>query len=300
MTIRSEFGLHDVEVQPLQKYLSKNSLDWKDETINNSRAVGIEIELENHELKQNPSAYAWRAVDDGSLRNHGIEWITLPIAASEAPQALYELLRECISDRCCFGPRTSVHVHVNAQDLTPSQVKKIVQIYCIFEQVLYNFVGKSRSKNIYCVPLFDTNLTREFSAARLGNITERWSKYTGLNLIPLRDKGTIEFRHMHGSSDPVKLSRWIRLILRLFDYVVDPKFDDKDFAKTIEFANSTTDFNALLKDVFKEDTYLLKCNGWEDVKEGVISMQQMYSRATIVAGLSTQRVAEAPFYQVKG
>lgn len=294
MTILSEFGLREVKAAPIKKYLSKEAQAWQGETINSSRAIGIEIEVENHKVTNEPPI-CWQIVDDGSLRNHGAEWITTPILASEAPGALYSLLRESLSDECCFGPRTSVHVHVNAQDLMPNQVKKIVQLYCVFEHSLYNFVGKNRNKNIYCVPLYDTGLTREFRSHRISHICERWSKYTGLNLMPLTSKGTIEFRHMHGCSDPVKLCRWIRLILRLFDYITDEKFEENKFMKQL---SPKADFGDLLKSVFKEDTHLLKCSGWDDVKDGIISMQQMYGRISAIADITSKRVIEAPFYQL--
>lgn len=297
MSILSDFRLDAVERQAVEKYLNAAAREAQTETINSERLVGIEIELENFNLKATPSAYVWREVGDGSLRNNGAEYVSSPIAACDAPKALYDLLVVCLHDQCCFGPRTSSHVHVNVQDLSANQVKQIVQLYCVFEKVLFNFVGKGRAKNIYCVPLYDTSLMREFNTRRIGPITEVWSKYTGLNLIPLREKGTLEFRHMHGSNDPVKLSRWIRIILRLFDYVLDPKFSARDFDKTMQAIGPHFDFDSLFRPIFKEDAQYLEFSGWPDVKQTVGALHQAYSSNTVISNLSAQRVVESPFYR---
>lgn len=298
MTIRSDFGLGEVTAQKIKDRFKKRTLEVETETINNSRCVGIEVEVENHQLNETPSEYIWQHVGDGSLRNNGEEWVTTPIAAEDAPKALYELLRVCLSDQCSFGPRTSTHVHINAQDLNQVQVKNIVQLYCVFEKVLFDFVGKNRAKNIYCVPLYDTNLMRQFNQHSLGNSLESWVKYTGLNLLPLREKGTLEFRQMHGSSDPTKLTRWIRILLRLYEFVLSPKMSTKNaFTELMTSLGPDFDFHALLRDVFKEDSQLLPFTGWRDVKVQVTALQQAYGMNNIISRINAQRVVEAPFYQ---
>jgi len=216
-----------------------------------------------------------------------------------APSALYELLQISLDQCCSFGPRTSVHVHVNAQDMEPSQVKALTMLYCVFENVLFNFVGKNRSKNIFCVPIADTTLMREVKRRSIGTIVDGWSKYTGFNLKPLASKGTIEFRHMHGSSDHVKLSRWIRLILRMFDYVTKKGFSGAKFESLCLKKDHEIDFRTLMNEVFGEDAALLHLHGWHDVKNSVSALHQAFVINNLITPIITSRVLESPFYSFK-
>src|SRR5690348_5544085 len=92
------------------KHLKANVPDLP--VIESQQLVGIEIEIENWTSKQSEVSRVWSSKDDGSLRNNGIEWVSTPIVAAQAPFALYHLLNDVVSPVCCFSPRTSVHIHL--------------------------------------------------------------------------------------------------------------------------------------------------------------------------------------------
>jgi len=298
MTILSDFGLRQVEPRNPVKHgcFSERTQQADLETINNDRAIGIEVEVENHSLLAEPNEHLWVRVGDGSLRNNGEEWITHPIKAQFAPAALYELFQVSLDQCCSFGPRTSVHVHINAQDMEPNQIKALTMLYCVFENVLFNFVGKNRNKNIFCVPISETGLMRELKRRSIANTVDSWAKYTGFNLQPLSSKGTVEFRHMHGSSDHVKLSQWVRIILRMFDYVTSKRFSEKQFETLCLEMDRNFDFHSLMTEVFGEDAGLLRLNGWTDVKGSVSAMHQAFVNNNLITPIVNTRVVESPFY----
>lgn len=166
-----------------------------------------------------------------------------------------------LAKNCCFSPRTSVHIHLNMQDFTTPQVFDYVLLYTLFEKLFYKFCGRGRIKNIYCVPLIDTDLLVQLSEKQPE--TAGWSKYTGLNLLPLQNYGTIEFRHMHGTNDVGKLCVWIDMITKLKEYVRSTD------TRTIrnEIINMTDDypFGELLVNIFGDAAQYFKFEGLSDI-----------------------------------
>jgi len=97
-------------------------------------------------------------------------------------------------------------------------------LYLCFESLLYKFAANNRDKSIFCVPLshagYVRNLRELFNYSKtnrpyFSDIFKRWHKYTGFNLHPIQELGTIEFRHLSGTDDVSHISKWISLILAL-------------------------------------------------------------------------------------
>jgi hypothetical protein len=230
--------------------------------VESNHVIGIEVEVEAVQASGISLMNAWYTEADGSLRNNGIEFITHPIEAMYAPFALNHLMNDYMTTQSCFSPRTSVHVHLNAQDMTHEQVLNLVIVYSLWERLLFQFAGRGRMKNVYCVPLTECSLLNNLVSK--GSFNERnWSKYTSLNLLPLGSHGTLEFRHMHGSRDVEKLSTWINLICKLKDYVL--KNDTKTIRSMVGSMDDGFPFEDLMKDVFGEFTKVLKYNSSDDI-----------------------------------
>lgn len=195
--------------------------------------VGIEVEVENVNLDLWEHTIAgWSVTKDSSLRNNGAEFISVPLPLECVPQAitaLYLTLKKGQKATPDFSWRTSLHVHLNVRTLTPNQVAALLVAYLVFEQEFFAFAGQKRDRVNFCVPLSDTTLStylREFFAGKrsLGDLCEIWHKYAAANVIPLAGstkdvkagkKGTIEFRHMGGTADPIRVVQWINLLVRL-------------------------------------------------------------------------------------
>jgi len=294
-TILSFYGLREARSADVGSLFSKQPTVV--EEVTSTRLIGIEVEVENHDAK-NPVSGSWHMEVDGSLRNTGVEWISSPLEAKWGPYALRELMGECLGKDCCFSPRTSIHIHVNVQDLDREQVIDSVLLYSVFEPLFYRYTGRGRIKNIYCVPLFDTNLLTSIGSRSLESTRESWSKYSGLNLLPIGDKGTLEFRHMHGTFDHKKVSIWIRLLTKLVDYVDQQK--TKNIRQMVLSMDRSFDYLELLKEIFGTDYVYLKYQNYYDIANSINNVKQAFVRpATTTRLLSSIKKTSLYFQGVK-
>lgn len=287
-TIRETYGLDAVVAHKITG-MSSITTPY---VCKSQELIGIEVEVENiRDLTTNPNK-VWVIDEDGSLRNNGREFITKPIPASSAPVALEYLMNNYLNKKCCFSPRTSVHIHLNMQDFTQDQVKDYILLYSIFEKLFYKFTGRGRMKNIYCVPLIDTDLLVRLGERR---ILDGWSKYTGLNVLPLQNYGTIEFRHMHGTSDVGKLTMWINLITSLKEYVrATPTASIRS-----DISNMDDDYayEELLKNIFGEAAAGLKYEGLVDVS--YLPAKQALASSKSLVNVRNAAQPKSDFYSFK-
>jgi hypothetical protein len=265
--------------------------------------VGIEVEVENTVIQNGiPTGSPWRTEADGSLRNNGMEFISKPIPASFVPGALQQLLASILGADCHFSPRTSVHVHINAQDMETHQVQDLVLVYSVFEKLLYKFAGRGRIRNIFCVPIVETSLLQGMLENGVGS---NWSKYTGLNLCPLWEGknnrsayGTIEFRHMHGTFSVEKLCLWVQMITKLKTYIMQSS--TKDIRSMILSMDDSFDYDGLLRTIFGDTAQVLKFSDIDDVKAGYLATKTAFASSKNLSRITGSVNAAAPFYKFKG
>lgn len=220
--------------------------------------VGVELELEKVSLKNNPPS-SFTMVNDGSLKLSGKEFVTVPIRFCYLEQELNRLFssigKPLISSRC------SVHIHLNVRDFTQQELYRFILLYLIFERSLFNFSG-GRDNNIFCTPLFSYLPMVKQEVNRLredGGITRmEWKKYYALNLNPIWGNGdegssrlgTVEFRHMAGTTDVTRILDWISLIVSL--KIAAKKFTTEDLLVHISTMNTTSGYNWLVREVFRD------------------------------------------------
>lgn len=179
--------------------------------------VGIEIEVEN------TSAIfptGWARHRDASLRgDNALEFIThYGFRLGHTFNLLNDLSTHIEYVRkinkkpslFSFSERTSTHVHLDCRTLTLDQIRSFVQLYILFEDSLFEYSGASRKENIFCIPLRKSYLLGMYNL--IETYIRRWEKYAAFNLTSLRDKGTVEFRHMEGNCDPYRIFRWCLLL----------------------------------------------------------------------------------------
>jgi hypothetical protein len=214
-----------------------------------SPLIGIEVEVENiNQLGQ--INHSWRVERDGSLRNNGQEFISKPLKPEQVETAI-EHLFDALDKNAHFSPRTSVHVHMNCRELTFMQVYNIVLLYQCFEDLLYGFAGRERKKSIFCVPIGNTNYYNGFRRACSSDQLVAWSKYTGLNIAPLREYGTVEFRHLRGTNDKQVIYKWLHFLYKLWSYAVSQSTDKLE-AMIVHYSNNRN-FNDFGEIVFGSD-----------------------------------------------
>lgn len=192
-------------------------LGLNESELNQARnfVAGIECEIESVNSRHDLAGF--RATEDGSLRNHGIEFISQPLEKNSLMYAFKDLHARIVYDEPseAFSPRTSTHVHINCRNLSEENAKQLVLFYALFEEYFFAMVDKDRRHNIHCVPLTETFLPSIYKYPLLKGMTQ-WHKYTALNILPLAKQGSIEFRHLQGTNDANLLDEWLTTLDNLW------------------------------------------------------------------------------------
>lgn len=130
-----------------------------------------------------------------------------PILASMHSQGLEKLLSEIILQP--QNDSAGVHVHVEANDLSPRQLGSLVYGYDMVEGLVESSYRRTRRNY---AKLRDTKQTMEIlksaKTAEKASRVERGERYTTLNLQALDQHGTVEFRAMGNVYEYDHLIRW--------------------------------------------------------------------------------------------
>lgn len=190
-------------------------------------SYGLEIEAEGVPaggldwLRVLPGVWATHV--DNSLRD-GIEFV------SNGPRAFEDLPAdiEALNGACktlgfvpVFGFRTSLHVHMNASDLTVRQLMNLFTLYTIFEVPLVMMGGEERRGNVHCLTVHDTagviESLRDFLLGRtaFSQLLSRERRYAAFNWASLQAHNTIEFRSHRGTSDVKTIMAWVTVLHHL-------------------------------------------------------------------------------------
>lgn len=191
---------------------------------------GVELEVERGSVPAGFDGQSfWNVIEDGSLRDSGLEFVSNPLAPNDVELAL-PIFYTWLNDLHYRGSiRTSTHVHANVLDHTLEELGATLATYAILEPLLFQVCGEDREENIYCVPWYRTKDQAEIAGRAIAR--ERMSalttscKYSSLYLEPVIRFGTIEFRQAPLFSQQSELEFWMQLI-RAITYVAPTKWDD--------------------------------------------------------------------------
>jgi hypothetical protein len=242
--------------------------------------VGIEVEIERvnspSSIMGNSNHHIWNPTEDGSLRNNGVEFVSIPLLTQDVEFSLINLFSALRSNARWrgyeFTERTSVHVHVNVLDMTMEQIRTLIMAYMLVEPALYDYVKGGRKDNIFCVPVKEsffggTGMINIFSRINdglfLSTIRSLWSKYTGFNLLPIIEHGTVEFRHMKGTDNIPYLLKWINLLVGLKKFAME--VDYNSFVERIISVNTTSEYQPLINSILVDPSVIP--NTYQYVKE---------------------------------
>ena len=187
--------------------------------------LGVEVEVEaNKPLPQEGERIGdWVVDHDNSLRGqYQAEFILngpLPAVRTVAAiKHLSQLLEDCeVQDSF----RTSVHVHVNVQDLTLNQLKNFIYTYLLLERVLVEYSGKERKNNRFCLRVEDAEGIMN-PLEKLFTQKEKFvlplpdqNRYASINLDAIGKYGSLEFRSMRGTINKDVLTTWVKALVFL-------------------------------------------------------------------------------------
>lgn len=259
--------------------------------------IGIEIEVENVQAHACTAYTVWSVHNDGSLRNSGYEYVTAPINGKRIPFALNQFFR-CMSPDIQFSPRTSIHIHLNVLDLTPVQIAGLLTTYMVVEPLLYRFVGGNRDKNNFCVPLNEAawnDLIKRFTSETFSVPEMPNHRYLGVNIDAVRKFGTLEFRHLGGTSDVNKIMKWIGLIMSLKTFAIAHPFEA--IRDRIVRLNSNSLYSMFINDVFPYPwhTYLSSASFQQDMEEPVSRVKRLTVKNDFLISLKKQLSNKSEF-----
>jgi hypothetical protein len=197
---------------------------------------GIEIETEGRNLSLIVPPQ-WKIEDDGSLRGQfpteRAEYVLKkPLDLQKAIDAVTKL-REMQDDNKAvlnFSFRTSVHVHVNVQQLTFPQYLNMIYTYLLLEEPLVRYCGKERVGNRFCLRLQDAEglldylfmLFRQgYSAMR--HINGDAVRYAAINVAATAKYGSLEFRSLKGNMDVPYITTWIQALDHIRSFAMEMK-----------------------------------------------------------------------------
>ena len=195
--------------------------------------VGIEIEVESSEVDTHSIA---QAIDEGhltgwaldlnehSLRGgslgweikttgRGIEMDTVWAALSQ----LYPIVRGSTGSW-----RAAVHTHVDVNELTYPQRALVLGLGYALDRSIFALVSPERTESNFCVPLDhkpNEVLTAVKTMARIHQ-PRPYGKYSSININPMSDLGTFEFRHMKTPASGTTVSSVNSMLQDIYKFVV--------------------------------------------------------------------------------
>lgn len=208
------------------------------QTIRNLRPtsgeVGLEIECEGNKFSKDPPYVVkpWKYVKDGSLRGHdNAEYIFKePLKFEEVEPAVRDLWDMFKRDGTILDEsnRTSVHVHMNAQNFYINRLCSFLALYICVEDILTEWCGDHRVGNLFCLrtsdaPAILTTLKSFFRDGGHSSIPDHYH-YAGLNASALFKFGSIEIRSLRGCTDPETIIQWVKILERIYKLSAD--FED--------------------------------------------------------------------------
>jgi len=202
--------------------------------------IGIENEVEGVNRNRLERLPYWSIVEDGSLRNGAEFVLSEPLMGQDIIDALNGLEQYCSGIRVKQSVRTSIHIHIDVRDLSVQQLLNMVGLYLVMEKAIYRYHKKDydREGNIYCLPFYKANkhiyalggLSKILSLregdddryveADIRNSLQPLNKYYGLNLASLFRFGSLEFRHMEGTTSASEILEWINILMSIKKYAV--------------------------------------------------------------------------------
>lgn len=224
--------------------------------------IGVEVELErvNRLRIENPEFHEyWKTTDDGSLRDGGKEYVlSRPFTGADLEKALTLFDAEIAQSGhpIQISDRTSVHIHVDVRNLTYAQLTKFVCIYAIFEEALFNFVGRKRKNNIFATSLSNAEGSLHMlggkgddpNADEVTHTLMHFTKYSACNIAAVATYGSLEFRNHEGTYDVGRIMKWINILLLMKKAATTLELPPQDIFSSIS-VNGTS---AFFRDVFGE------------------------------------------------
>lgn len=195
-----------------------------DDVADSTTFVGIEVEVEG--LPEPPYIGMWIREDEGSLHNHGIEYVTQqPLAGAVIVEALDLLQEYLVSERPLLSKDCSLHVHIDVSDLTVEQCVRFINLAFLLEPLLADTYYPDRADNVFCQQYANNASLAAQASRRLIAWLDRplmppvlESRYAGVNVNSCSTLGTVEFRGHGPTYNKDTILEWVNVLIALKTY----------------------------------------------------------------------------------
>lgn len=239
-----QFGV-EFEAYNVDKEILRNALI--------SAGIACENEFYNHTTRR-----YWKIVSDSSLRGNQTFELVSPILYGESGieemKTVCRVLNECGAkvNRSC-----GTHVHINASNINLRTWKRIYINYARLENVIDDFMPKSRKDNncTYCKGYknfrnFEEKMERFSSLQQIDRFFG--SRYYKINPKSYARHNTIEFRQHSGTVEFEKISNWLLFLHNLITFSESRLVSNPTLEGLAEFNNNE------IMNYFKQRTNKLK------------------------------------------
>jgi len=188
----------------------------------NGLRFGIELEVERYRDAYDELGF-WTLERDTSLRDDGAEYVSHPLQPDAVPHALLEAKQSMTEHNVRATWRCGVHVHINVQYWTWGQLLQFAVLSTLVEPYLFEKFAEGRETSHFCVPTWANTrlvdaITADATSLRAGirdyaRLTLlNCSKYASINYKPIQGMGTVELRHLPGTTDTNKVQKFVEFL----------------------------------------------------------------------------------------
>lgn len=242
------------------------------------RDIGIEIELEGANL--GVECAGWEAHSDGSLRPNpeSVEYVLARPYPHRDVASLLSTLQVTLEKngaKLNLSDRCGVHIHINCQQLTVSQVMCFICAYLILEEALVKWCGEDREGNLFTLRAKDAEglvgmLITAANAENFNNFNSEY-RYSSINVASLLKFGSLEFRSLRTTKDFAVINTWANMLMRIKEYAITFKHP-----REIIEGVSAGGFMQFPKTVLGDMAELIQCKGLGiTVAEGARRVQEI-------------------------
>jgi hypothetical protein len=182
--------------------------------------VGVELEIEGTNLPHDVVGFTEKP--ENSLRGESVEYVTKGAMTRGTLDTRLTDLCEKLQGRAKLTVRASTHIHLNMQRCTVRVFLGTLILFTCIEPLLLRICGPLRNGNLFCMPTYDTGditqYTESLSHYLIHGAYSSWpkrGKYASLNIDPVREFGSIEFRCFPNSVDKDEILKWCDWVINI-------------------------------------------------------------------------------------
>lgn len=185
----------------------------------------VEVQHYNHHVQS-----VWKLINDASVTSGvgdgGMEAVSPILQGEEGYRQLSLMLTAIVETGGKVDKSCGLHIHHDANDLTPAQVAKLVGIYVTNQHLMDQLVSRSRRAGAarYCMPVSTDEHDRIQDTLKGGHRVGAHlvSRFKTINVMSYPKYGTIEIRQHQGTLSTKKITAWHKVGQAMVHAAMDP------------------------------------------------------------------------------